>query len=91
MLGKIKLKVIHEDEKETHEKFYCSICNYPLLTMNDFYNSELYDACNDCYVTFIEARRDTWKKGIRPKQEIIDNYLVHKKLLYEKTGEKSEF
>ena len=36
------------------ENFYCSICNYPLLSNEDFNTRDQYCACHDCFLTFIE-------------------------------------
>ena len=72
------------------ENFYCSICNYPFLSNKDFSASDQYCTCHDCFLTFIENRKEEWKKGWRPKQNVIDTYKENKKQLYSNIGVKSE-
>jgi len=67
-----KIKILSKEEKED---FYCNICDYPYLTIDDFNVKLEYLCCHECYLTFAEARREKWKKGWRPKQEVIDNYV----------------
>ena len=58
----------------TKEGFYCNICGYPYINKDDFASKLNHHCCYDCYLTFAESRKDLWKKGWRPKQEVIDNY-----------------
>lgn len=77
-----RIKVIgNKDEKES---FYCNMCDYPLLTYHDFRINREFECCQECYLTFAECRQDAWKKGWRPKQEDVDNYIKDKKYLYER-------
>jgi hypothetical protein len=91
MLGKINFKVLSNDENDDNETFYCSICNYTLVTSKDHKTNSEFNCCNDCYLTFIEGYRHTVEKVKRPKQELIDNYLLQKKIAIQKLGEDSEF
>ena len=85
-------KIIIIDEKNNEvDSFYCKMCNFPLITHSDFSNNEEYGCCNDCYLNFVESRRDEWKSGWRPKQNLIDSYIKQKNNIFKNTGEESEF
>jgi len=87
----VKIDIIHDDDNNKYESFYCNICEYPLISENDFTAYTEFKCCNECYLTFAEARKAAWKKGWRPKQNVIDNYVKNRKKLYCKLGEESEF
>ena len=89
MSAKIKIKIINRENVK--EQFYCTICEYPIASKEDFILVEKYNCCNNCYLQFIEARRPEWKAGWRPKQDLIDSYIKKRKLIYENIGDKSEF
>ena len=88
MLNIIKKDIVFINSKK--EQFYCEVCNYPFLSSEDFLYKEKYCACHECFLNFIEPRKDAWKKGWRPKQDVIDTYKENKKQLYSKIGAKSE-
>ena len=73
----INLKVV--DKSRDNEYFYCSFCDYPNIKYDDFISSEKYECCHDCYLAFIEARKDKWKKGQRPNHDMLDSYITLKK------------
>ena len=60
-----KIKVIGKFKKE---RFYCTICHYPLLSSEDFEKDDKYECCHECYLKFVESRREAWKSGWRPKK-----------------------
>ena len=74
-----KLKVIGEIKKE---RFYCTICEYPLVTSADFEKDDKYHCCNDCYLKFVESRKIEWKNGWRPKKADVNSYISIKRKLY---------
>ena len=78
-----KIKIINNDNIKD-DKFYCVMCDYPFLTKDDFMLNLKYQCCHECYLNFVESRKDEWKKGWRPKQEVIDNYIENRRKLYEK-------
>ena len=67
-----KIKVIGDFKKEN---FYCSICQFPLMTLEDFDKNDNYDCCQECYLQFAEARREAWKNGWRPKKTVVNSYI----------------
>ena len=78
-----KIKVIGELKKE---RFYCSICQYPLLTSQDFQRDSEYECCQECYLTFIESRRIEWKNGWRPKKADVNSYISIRRKFYKQSS-----
>lgn len=81
MYIKNKIKFVNEDTTSKKESFYCQLCNYPLITMLDFEKSNEYNACNECYLEFIESRRKDWKEGWRPDKSALHEYIYLRKQL----------
>ena len=75
------IKVIGEFKKE---RFYCEVCQYPLLSAQDFEKDSEYECCHECYLQFAESRRDEWKNGWRPKKSVVNSYISIKRKLYKK-------
>ena len=71
-----KIKVLNFPK--TKELFYCNLCSYPLLSKEDFEHKD-YEVCNECYLTFIEARKEEWKNGWRPEKSSLDSYILLRK------------
>ena len=71
-----KIKIINPNNIK--ENFYCSLCNYPLITIQDFDSNSDYKTCEDCYLQFIESRKEEWKNGWRPEKTILSDYLLLK-------------
>jgi hypothetical protein len=67
------------DETKEKQKFFCDICEFPLLTMMDFSSEREYGCCNECYLTFAEARRKAWKEGWRPEESAVEEYIYLRK------------
>ncbi len=74
-----KIKVIGKLKKE---RFYCNICQYPLITPEDFEKDIEYECCNECYLQFAESRREDWKNGWRPKKADVNSYISIRRKLY---------
>jgi hypothetical protein len=68
------IKVINKNFKS--QNFYCQLCTYPLLTNKDFESNKTHECCNNCYMEFIEGRREEWKNGWRPEKTIIKDYIL---------------
>ena len=76
------IKVIGEFKKE---RFYCEICQYPLLSAQDFEKDSEYECCHECYLQFAESRRDEWKNGWRPKKSVVNSYISIRRKLYKQS------
>ena len=74
---------ILDDDNDDNETFYCLLCEYPLVTKNDFELHSEYNCCNECYLTFAETRKKKWAEGWRPKRKVLDSYITNKRKLYE--------
>lgn len=76
----IKDKVIFIDKTNNKkDNFYCNLCKYPLITMHDFNYHKEHLTCNECYLTFVEARKKEWSEGWRPSKEKVKEYLKNRK------------
>lgn len=73
-----KIKVIGGNLKED---FYCNLCNYPLLSQEDFEKNKDYKCCYECYLEFAESRREKWKNGWRPEKTKLRDYILLKQKL----------
>jgi len=67
-----KINLIMNGNKK--EEFFCKICEYCLITGEDFEKNKKYKCCEECFVTFVEATKDNWDK---------DNMTIDKKKLQE--------
>ena len=77
------IKVIGEFKKE---RFYCEVCQYPLLSAQDFEKDSEYECCHECYLQFAESRRDEWKNGWRPKKSVVNSYISIRRKLYKQSN-----
>ena len=78
-----KIKVIGSFKRE---RFYCQVCQYPLLTDEDFEKDSEYECCHKCYLQFAESRREEWKNGWRPKKSIVNSYISIRRKLYKQSS-----
>ena len=83
MSTNLKIKVIGNFKKEN---FYCTVCNFPLCSAEDFEKSKEYDCCNNCYLQFAEARRKDWKNGWRPNKTDVRSYISIRRKLYKQNS-----
>ncbi len=67
-------------EPEDAGQFFCKMCEFPLVSYDDFrISSEWNGCCQECYLTFIEARKVSWKEGWRPDKETLEEYIYKRK------------
>ncbi len=77
MSTSLKIRII--DDITVKTSFFCNLCGFPLLTHKDFKQHKEYECCNECYLTYAEARRKEWKDGWRPKQTVLEEYIYSRK------------
>ncbi len=77
-----KIKIIGNVKKEN---FYCGICNFPLITLEDFDKNDNYDCCQSCYLEFVECRKLEWKNGWRPKKSVVNSYISIRRKIRKQT------
>tara|TARA_B100000424_G_C22630504_1_gene349478 strand:- start:314 stop:574 length:261 start_codon:yes stop_codon:yes gene_type:complete len=78
-----KIKVIGKFKKE---RFYCEVCNFPLISREDFEKDTGYDCCQECFLTFAESRKSEWKNGWRPKKEVVNSYISIRRKIYKQSS-----
>jgi len=74
----INPKIIVDFEKNNKENFFCKICEFPLLTAIDFDKNSNYGCCENCYLTFVEARKTEWLDGWRPDKTTFEEYIYNR-------------
>jgi ubiquitin C-terminal hydrolase len=76
----IKPKVVFIDQApEAEDCFYCKTCNYALTSFQDFNLHKEYNACHECFMTFVESRKLDWKNGWRPDKTKLKQYIYLRK------------
>ena len=76
--------VVIDNTKKKDDVFFCNICNYPLITKDDFDSQKEYVCCHECFLSFAEACKKNWKDGWRPSKTKIQEYLKVRKRLNER-------
>lgn len=69
---------------EEKDAFFCNICKYSLITFNDFISNNRHNCCHECFLNFVECRKEDWDNGWRPDKEVLHKYLKERKQLLEK-------
>jgi hypothetical protein len=76
------IKIINNTKKKSN--FFCNLCSYTLLSIDDFLCHSQYDCCYDCFLTFAESRKSEWTAGWRPDKTKIDKHIYLRKQMYNK-------
>ena len=72
-----KLEIIDRVNKKSD--FFCALCNFPLVSMDDFKINEKNGCCYECYQTYAESRIKEWDDGWRPDQTGLEEYIYLRK------------
>ena len=74
-------KVIFVDKSKNEEKngCFCTVCSFVISSNKDIESFEKFSTCNECHMTFVEARKEEWKKGWRPDKQKIKEYILLRK------------
>tara|TARA_A100001011_G_scaffold398806_1_gene504595 strand:+ start:96 stop:374 length:279 start_codon:yes stop_codon:yes gene_type:complete len=62
-------------------KMWCPVCTYVLVTSADVESVKVNNCCDDCWLTFGQMRRESWKNGWRPDKETLKRYKQQKRIL----------
>ena len=65
----------------THSKrcgLFCNLCEIVLITKEDNESFANYECCHDCFLRFVEARKEEYVQGWRPLPKDINNALAEK-------------
>lgn len=71
----IKPKIVFIDKSNEGSTFFCNICDIVLNNKMDFYYSEKYMCCNECYLKFIECQKEQWHADWKPDKTIVKEYI----------------
>jgi hypothetical protein len=71
----------------THSKnqtcgIFCQVCSFLIKTSDDAKTFNEWKTCHDCYLRFIESRKDEWSAGWRPKNNIIESLYSEKSRIF---------
>jgi len=61
---------------------FCTLCNFLLKTVDDAATVEKYKVCHECFLRYIESRKEDWKNGWRPPKDKIDDARIEKTRLF---------
>ena len=82
----INPKIIVINDTNEKEDFFCSICKFCLLTAEDHELHKKYGACEECYMTFVEAKANMWNKNKKQidKKKLSEYIYLRKKMFSKK-------
>ena len=61
---------------------FCQVCNFLIRTSDDAQTFSKWNACHDCYLRFIESRKEAWANGWRPNNEDIEKLYSEKSRIF---------
>ena len=81
-MSKMNKIVFIDKTKSAKCGLFCPVCSFMLKTSEDNTTFKKWNSCHDCYLRFIEGRKDEWKKGWRPSKDTIDALYEEKARLF---------
>ena len=85
-----KIVSFGETESSVGDHFFCDLCGFILKTESDIQSHSDHSCCHECYLTFVESRRDEWKGGWRPKKSEVRKCINDRKRLLINTTKHQE-
>ena len=76
-----KIVAATDIQVDSGDHFFCSLCGFTLLTEDDFQQHADHKSCSSCYLKFVEARKNEWSSGWRPKKNAIRKHINERKRL----------
>lgn len=70
-----KITFTNKSKKNIEDNFFCKICGFVLSSQEDIMLHEKYECCHECFLTFAESRRKSWKEGWRPKKVDVNKFI----------------
>ena len=61
---------------------FCQVCNFLIKTSLDAKTFSEWKSCHDCYLRFIEARKEAWDAGWRPEKAEIEKLYSEKSRIF---------
>lgn len=65
---------------------FCPICKFPNLTFDDTLSFKENSCCSMCTMRWVEPRKEEWKSGWRPTQELISAECERRQMRKRKTN-----
>lgn len=70
--------IIQQENKAQTMSLSCPVCQVLLATHDDELAMLEYQCCDFCAVHFAHARKDLWKNGWRPSDELLNSVIRNK-------------
>ena len=61
---------------------FCQVCDFLIKTSDDTRTFSKWSSCHDCYLLFIEARKEEWANGWRPSKKDIAKFYSAKSRIF---------
>jgi hypothetical protein len=68
-------------EEEIAVHLWCDLCEYILKSEIDITTHRESGCCEECWLTFGQARKNEWESGWRPNEEILNRYKQQRKII----------
>ena len=90
MSRQYEIKVIKGTQSSSVDHFFCPLCGFILSSELDHQSHSDYFCCHECYLTFVESRKEAWCEGWRPKKSEIRKYINSRKRLLINAAKRQE-
>ncbi len=84
----IKNDIIFKNMQKIKDNFYCTVCKLPLVSQQDFEKNELFECCQNCFLNFVESRKEDWIAGWRPEKSVLRKKINFRKQVMTKINNK---
>ncbi len=81
MLGTYDIVINEAAQNASEDIFFCPLCGFTMQTALDFQSHSDHGCCHECFITFVESRKNEWESGWRPKKSEIRKYINNRKRL----------
>lgn len=67
--------VIRPTDKSNVIPLFCSVCEFPMKTSDDFLSYKDYSCCHKCKIHLVSRDIEKWKNGWRPETQELKKYI----------------
>ena len=79
--NKDDLIVIDKTNKKNKVGLWCKLCQFVLITAEDFACVKDHNCCEECWMTFGQMRQEDWRVGWRPDSETLNRYKQSRRII----------
>jgi hypothetical protein len=77
----INNNVIVIDKSNEKSKLWCNLCHFVMSTSQDSDCEKKFGCCEECWLTFGQARQEDWLSGWRPDSETLNRYKQSRRII----------